>query len=71
MTIHFNPKIRGGFVEKVLKCPHVKKELMEKGVKPEEAHDLAKCILITGFNTFNVDVNKIINDLNDEIAVGV
>ena len=66
MIISFNPRIAGGFVEKVLRSEHVKEQIDILGLSAEEKHNLCKAILITGFNSFDIDINDVINKINDK-----
>lgn len=50
-----------------MESDHVSNLLDEYELTEEEAHKLVKTILITGFSKYEVDINKVINDVRDRV----
>lgn len=46
---------------------HVSKLIDEYNLTEEEAHKFVKTVLITGFSKYDVDINKVINDVRDRV----
>jgi len=67
MRISFKPRINSSFTKIVMESDHVSNLLDEYELTEEEAHKLVKTILITGFSKYEVDINKVINDVRDRV----
>ena len=65
MTITFAPRISGGFTEFIIKNKTVSKLIDEYELTEKEAHDFVKSVLIAGFNSYEVNINDVINSIKD------
>ena len=65
MRISFNPRINSSFTKIVMESDHVSKLIDDYELTEEEAHQFVKTVLITGFSKYEVDINKVINDVRD------
>lgn len=73
MTIKFNPRISGKFVDFVLGDDRVAEQVIKSFgdvFNKEDLHNLTKAILIKGFNCFDCDVNNVINGIKDRAEDG-